>query len=317
MAIKLGSTVKELIDAVNDASQVPSNMVTTDTSQTINAAKTFAKEVAFDNQIRANGGVGTAGQVLTSQGANKAPIWKTPSGGSTDKEFYYINGSTASITNMAKDGIYVWTPGNVSTATFKYNPGGNSFTITPPNGCVIYILVTKQKDTSSAYYTLCWRFYLGEALYYGEAYVNKSTGAVTTSLGSPYKLLEKKINQQDYFSSDSNITLFQANVGGTISLYGDCDINGDITFTLLDNKATPTKAAVTISDYSEGDPILVNITRNGLYTLMEITTYEGVQRAILSSSYIYESHLEITSPTTSNSFTFIAYRSYERGGQVS
>ena len=153
-------------------------------------------------------------------------------------------------------------------------------------------------------------------MYYGEAYVNTSTGAVTTSLGSPYKLLEKKINQQDYFSSDSNVTLFQANVGGTISLYGDCDIDGDITFTLLDNKATPTKAAVTISNYSEGDPILVNITRNGLYTLMEITTYEGVQRAILNSSYVYESQLEITSPTTSNSFTFMAYWSYERGGVV-
>lgn len=317
MAVKLGSTVQELIDAVNDASQVPSNMMTTDTSQTINAAKTFAKEVAFDNQIRANGGVGTAGQVLTSQGANKAPIWKTPSGGSTDKEFYYINGSTAAIANMTKDGIYVWTPGSVSTATFKYNPGGSSFTIKPPNGCVIYILVTKEKDTTSAYYTLCWRFYLGEALYYGKAYVNSSTGAVTSSIGSPYKLLEKKINQQDFVSSDSNVTLFQANVGGTISWYGDCDIDGNITFTLSDNKATPTTAAVTISDYSEGDPILVNITRNGVYTLMEITTYEGVQRAILPSSYVYESHLKITSPTTSNSFTFQAYRSYERGGGIS
>lgn len=293
-----------------------SNIVTTDTVQTISATKTFSKEVAFDNHIRVNGGVGTAGQVLTSQGSNKPPIWKTPSGGSTDKEFYYISGSTASIANMVKDGIYVWTPGSVSTATFQYGPS-NSFTITPPNGCVIYILVTKQNDTTSAFYTLCWRFYLGEVLYYGKAYVNKGTGSLYTSLGAPYKLLEKKINEQDFLSSDSIVMLFQANIGGTISWYGDCDIDGDITFTLSDNQATPTKATVTISNYSQGDPIFVNITRNGVYTLMEITTYEGVQRAILTSSYIYESRLKITSPTTGASFTFQAFKSYEKGGRVS
>lgn len=316
MAVKLGSTVKELIDAVNDASQVPSNMVTTDTSQTIDAAKTFAKEVAFDNQIRANGSVGTAGQVLTSQGANKAPIWKTPSGGgSSDKEFYYISGSTASIANMVKDGIYVWTPGSVSTATFQYG-SSNSFTITPPNGCVIYILVTKQKDTASAYYTLCWRFYLGEVLYYGKAYVKVGTGSLYTSLGAPYKFLEKKINEQDYISSDSDITLFGANVGGTIKWYGSCDVGGNIIFTLSDNKPTPTRASVTISNYAAEDPICVNITRNGSLTLMEVTTNNGTQRTILDSSYVYEAHLNVTHGG-GESFTFMTYRSYERGGQVS
>lgn len=276
------------------------------------ASPTFTGTVTFGNDtpLSVNSSVGTAGQVLTSQGSGKTPIWQTPS-----KELYYINGSTASITNMAKDGIYVWTPGNVSTATFKYNPGNsnNGFTITPPNGCVIYILVTKQKATS-AYYILYWRFYLGEVLYYGKAQVSTSTGAVTSSIGEPYKL-EKNINQQDYISSDSEVTLFQANIGGTISWYGDCDIYGDITFTLLDNKTTPTQAAVTISNYSQGDPIFVNITRNGNYTLMEITTYEGVQRAILTSSYVYESQLKIT--TTGGSFTFYACRSYEKGGHVS
>lgn len=316
MAIDLGCTMQELVDAVNDASAAPSNMVTTDTAQTINAAKTFSKEVAFDNQIRANGGVGTAGQVLTSQGTNKAPVWKTPDGGgSSDKEFYYISGSTASIINMAKDGIYVWTPGNVSTATFKYS-SNSSFTITPPNGCVIYILVTKQKDTTSAYYTLCWRFYLGEVLYYGKAYVNIGTGAVTTSLGAPYKFLEKKINEQYYLSSDSDITLFGANVGGTIKWYGSCDIDDNITFTLSDNKPTPTRALVTISNYAAEDPICVNITRNGLLTLMEVTTNNGTQRAILDSSYVYEAHLNVTCDG-GGSFTFFAYRSYEKGGQVS
>lgn len=274
------------------------------------ASPTFTGTVTFgtDTPLSVNSSVGTAGQVLTSQGSGKTPIWKTPS-----KELYYINGSTVSITNMTKDGIYVWTPGNVSTATFKYAPSNNvGFTITPPNGCVIYIFVTKQKDTS-ARYALCWRFYLGEVLYHGEAWINTSTGAVTASVA--YKL-EKNINQSEYISSDSTVTLFQAKIGGTISWYGECDIGGDIRFTLLDNQATPTQAAVTISNYSQGDPIFVNITRNGGYTLMEITTYEGVQRAILTSSSAYESLLKITSPATGDSFTFNAYMSYEKGGHV-
>ncbi len=275
------------------------------------ASPTFTGVVTFgnDTSLSVNSSVGTSGQVLTSQGEGKTPIWKTPS-----KELYYINGSTASITNMTKDGIYVWTPGNVSTATFKYAPSNNiGFTITPPNGCVIYIFVTKRKDTST-HYILCWRFYLGEVLYHGEARINTSTGAVNASLA--YKL-EKNINQSDYISSDSTVTLFQAKIGGTISWYGECDIGGDIRFTLLDNQATPTQAAVTISNYSQGDPIFVNITRNGGYTLMEITTYEGVQRAILTSSSAYESLLKITSPATGDSFTFNAYMSYEKGGHVS
>lgn len=335
----------------------PSNMVTIDTTQSISGSKTFEKNITFKGQSAntylfdcyaadgqgdtivgvflntvdsANGeskgelklgdgnaecaialknSYGTSGQVLTSQGSGKTPIWQTPS-----KELYYINGSTVSITNMTKDGIYVWTPGNVSTATFKYAPSNNvGFTITPPNGCVIYIFVTKRKDTST-HYALCWRFYLGEVLYHGEARINTSTGAVNASLA--YKL-EKNINQSDYISSDSTVTLFQAKIGGTISWYGECDIGGDIRFTLLDNQATPAQAAVTISNYSQGDPIFVNITRNGGYTLMEITTYEGVQRAILTSSYAYESLLKITSPATGDSFTFNAYMSYEKGGHVS
>lgn len=52
-------------------------VVTLSGAQTVTGAKTFKAEVAFDNQIRANGGVGTLGQVLTSQGAGKAPQWTT------------------------------------------------------------------------------------------------------------------------------------------------------------------------------------------------------------------------------------------------
>ena len=68
-------------DATNqifvDTGIAASNLVTTNTSQTITASKEFDGEVAFDNHIRANGSVGDAGQVLTSQGRDKAPQWTT------------------------------------------------------------------------------------------------------------------------------------------------------------------------------------------------------------------------------------------------
>ncbi len=78
------------------------NVVTTDTAQTISGKKTFGGEppvfdtgftatagTTFDADatfnteldlncpIRANNSLGTSGQVLTSQGADKSPIWKT------------------------------------------------------------------------------------------------------------------------------------------------------------------------------------------------------------------------------------------------
>lgn len=85
---------------------LPNNVVTTDDVQNITGAKTFKGEIAVDNHIRANGSVGTAGQVLTSQGANKAPQWTTlniPQG--TVKKFTGLitgNGTSTSfnITNQ-------------------------------------------------------------------------------------------------------------------------------------------------------------------------------------------------------------------------
>lgn len=62
--------------------KTPSNMVTTDSAQTISGAKTFTKTTTFQNEIKANGSAGTLGQVLTSQGSGNSPQWKdipTPS----------------------------------------------------------------------------------------------------------------------------------------------------------------------------------------------------------------------------------------------
>lgn len=55
--------------------KTPSNMVTTDSAQTISGAKTFTKTTTFQNDIKANGSVGTSGQVLISQGSGNSPKW--------------------------------------------------------------------------------------------------------------------------------------------------------------------------------------------------------------------------------------------------
>lgn len=75
MKIDLGCTMEQLVEAVNEASAAPSNMVTTDSAQTISGAKTFTKTTTFQNDIKANGSVGTSGQVLVSQGAGNSPKW--------------------------------------------------------------------------------------------------------------------------------------------------------------------------------------------------------------------------------------------------
>lgn len=55
--------------------KTPSNMVTTNSVQTISGAKTFTKTTTFQNDIKANGSAGTSGQVLISQGSGNSPKW--------------------------------------------------------------------------------------------------------------------------------------------------------------------------------------------------------------------------------------------------
>lgn len=81
--IKHGSSILTLpsksgtIAVTDDITNALKDYVTIGTSQTIKASKVFEGIVAFDAQIRLNGEVGTAGQVLTAQGDGKAPRWTT------------------------------------------------------------------------------------------------------------------------------------------------------------------------------------------------------------------------------------------------
>lgn len=108
MAVKLGSTMQELIDAVNDASAAPSNMVTIDSAQTISGAKTFTKTTTFQNDIKANGSAGTSGQVLMSQGTGNSPKWGdvlAPSNVVTIDTNQTITGSKTFTGSLSTEGV--------------------------------------------------------------------------------------------------------------------------------------------------------------------------------------------------------------------
>ena len=132
MAVKLGSTVQDLINAVNEANEVPKILVQNENEEYIldcydtsgngdtifgvyhrgNDAGTLKLgDGATQCEISLGEDVGTAGQVLTSQGSGKTPIWKTPSGGSTPSNMVTTN--TAQSITGTKTFLYIRVTGNI------------------------------------------------------------------------------------------------------------------------------------------------------------------------------------------------------------
>ncbi len=66
-----------IIAVTDDITNALKGYVTTDTPQQITGAKTFSATTEFTNAIKVSGVVGTAGQVMVSQGADKSPVWTT------------------------------------------------------------------------------------------------------------------------------------------------------------------------------------------------------------------------------------------------
>lgn len=90
--------------------KTPSNMVTTDSIQTISGAKTFTKTTTFQNDIKANGSAGTLGQVLISRGSGNSPKWgdvPAPSNVVTTNTAQNITGTkTFSNIQITEDAFY-------------------------------------------------------------------------------------------------------------------------------------------------------------------------------------------------------------------
>ena len=150
MKIDLGCTMEQLVEAVNEASAAPSNMVTTDSAQTISGAKKFTGSTTFGNDIiDANNSAGTLEQFLMSQGAGKAPKWSTPTVATpsnmmttnSPQTVYGAKTFTANASNsyphnqVSNDGILIQTS---STASTKY--GASSITrVSGSYGYTIYL----------------------------------------------------------------------------------------------------------------------------------------------------------------------------------
>lgn len=103
---------------------LPDNVVTTDTPQQITSAKTFSATTEFTNAIKVSGVVGTAGQVMVSQGADKSPVWTTltiPQG--TVKKF--VEGFTGNNTDLEFSFEHKLGTDQCTVSLYKLNDSNN------------------------------------------------------------------------------------------------------------------------------------------------------------------------------------------------
>lgn len=83
-----------------------SQLVLNDTYQSFSGCKGFDDGINLINSLQTNGDPGTSGQVLTSQGAGKAPIWTDASGGgATDAVKYTAQTLTYNQKSQARSNI--------------------------------------------------------------------------------------------------------------------------------------------------------------------------------------------------------------------
>lgn len=168
----------------NDLGNVPTNLVTTDTPQNITGEKKFFNNLIIgakddsttgfrvvqgetaggddifsvymngvnidpdgldDIPLKIQGKTGTSGQVLTSRGAGKTPIWSNISGG-----VQVITASTINIASLS-NGIYLW---QFTSGTSSYTLTGvgiittpSTFTFVPESYSKLAILEVKSTTT--------------------------------------------------------------------------------------------------------------------------------------------------------------------------
>lgn len=139
-------------------SDIPTNYVTTDTSQYgIIGEKEFEGDVNFNSNVYINksiwtsGSAGTSGQVLTSQGAEVSPKWTTPTSP--------LNTSTTIDATTLDAGVYYWSLSS-GTYTAKWLNGTSNVSknfnvplactakVTVYNKYRMHIDVTLQRDNS-------------------------------------------------------------------------------------------------------------------------------------------------------------------------
>lgn len=113
-----------IIAVTDDITNALKGYVTTDTPQQITGAKTFSATTEFTNAIKVSGVVGTAGQVMVSQGADKSPVWTTltiPQG--TVKKF--VKDFTGNNTNLEFSYEHELGTNQCTVSLYKLNDSNN------------------------------------------------------------------------------------------------------------------------------------------------------------------------------------------------
>lgn len=198
-------------------------MVTTDTDQSLTGHKTFgagltASAIATFNAtaqfnedlslacpITINNSVGTSGQVLTSQGAGKPPVWKTPSGsGSTPTNM--VTTDTAQDITGAK--TFKTKPVTFETNTYHNNRADFSTTAWFVSG------VDLEGSSSSASTKLVANNDYQQTLW---------MPACKTSASDPENDLDDTLMTPAAYSSVKKYSA--GKISGGIKLYGNADYN--------------------------------------------------------------------------------------------
>lgn len=113
-----------IIAVTDDITNALKGYVTIDTPQQITGAKTFSATTEFTNAIKVSGVVGTAGQVMVSQGADKSPVWTTltiPQG--TVKKF--VKDFTGNNTNLEFSYEHELGTNQCTVSLYKLNDSNN------------------------------------------------------------------------------------------------------------------------------------------------------------------------------------------------
>ena len=100
--------------------QLGANVVNTSASFTITGVHTHSANVVLSAGLSANGGYGTSGQVLTSNGTTGSPYWATVTSGGG-----FTNGQSISVANLAITGSLT-ANGSVGTAGYVLTSNGST-----------------------------------------------------------------------------------------------------------------------------------------------------------------------------------------------
>ena len=132
----------------------------TKNSQTFQGRKSFIDGINIKNSLQVEGSNGTSGQVLTSQGEGKTPIWADVSGGSSDNSKHgYTELTNENLNTITEVGWYRAESGNTCAnkpTAFTSFP----FILEVEKSTDVYIKQTTYttKNSSDAFFTTYVRF---------------------------------------------------------------------------------------------------------------------------------------------------------------